>query len=113
MEKTKNYAEKSLELLISQNEKINNINNTTTKIENTLSYSKYIIDSFNCFRKKIVSTNSITKKETPIHNINTIVSINKSINKLLETQNKTLSEINKTTQNNTIMIKQINSHPLF
>jgi hypothetical protein len=113
MEQTKNYAEKSLELLISQNETINNIDYKNKKIENTLSYSKYIIDSFNCFIKKIISSNSITKKETPIHNISSIISINKTINKLIENQNKTLSEINKTTQNNNNMVKQINSHPLF
>ena len=45
--------------------------------------------------------------------IDSIVSINEQINKILHEQNKTLSEINQDTINNNKKIKSITSHHLF
>lgn len=114
MESAKNYATQSLEILVSQNEKINNIEKSNENIDNNLSYSKYIIDTFNTFRTSTFKNKTKQKEsENDTNNINSIITINKKMNTLLENQNKTLTEIkHKTNKNNTI-IKTINSHPLF
>lgn len=107
-------ASKSLELLVSQNEKIINIKNNSKQIENTLSYSKYIIETFNGFIKGTFKTK--VYEPPPPHttiDIVSIVSINKQINRILDEQNKTLSEINQYTINNNKKIKSITSHHLF
>jgi len=106
-------ASKSLELLVSQNEKIINIKNNSKQIENTLSYSKYIIETFNGFIKGTSKTNiSKTTHSHTTMDIDSIVSINEQINKILHEQNKTLSEINQDTINNNKKIKSITSHHL-
>lgn len=107
-------ASKSLELLVSQNEKILNIKNNNKQIENTLSYSKYIIETFNEFIKGTVKTKvSETAQPHTTIDIDSIVSINKQINQILDEQNKTLSEINQYTINNNKIIKSLTSHHLF
>jgi hypothetical protein len=107
-------ASKSLELLVSQNEKIINIKNNSKQIENTLSYSKYIIETFNGFIKRAFKPNisKTTHSHTTI-DIGSIVSINEQINKILDEQNKTLSEITQYTINNNKKIKSITSHHPF
>ena len=99
-------ASKSLELLVSQNEKILNIKNNNKQIENTLSYSKYIIETFNLFIKGAFKP-KISEPPQPhtTIDIGSIVSINKQINRILDEQNKTLSEINQDTINNNIYFR--------
>ena len=123
MESAKTYATQSLEILVSQNKKINNIEKSNENIVNNLSYSKYIIDTFNIFRtgsfknKTKQSENNKNNKnnisENNKNNIYSIITINKQINTLLENQNKTLTEIKYNTNNNNKLIKTINSHHLF
>jgi hypothetical protein len=131
MEDTQSLAEKSLELLYIQDEKIKNIDCKNNEIKKNLDFSKYILDTFYTIIKPLKTSVADLKGffasnlphseestlEPDINELETRVSIvngiNKKINCLLENQNFMLSKTNDKLNKNNSLIKEINSSSLF
>lgn len=135
MEDTQHLAEKSLELLYIQDEKIKNIDCKNNKIKNNLDFSKYILDTFYTIIKPLKASvfdfNGFLPSKRSPSNVSTIESdeidnnngletdlsivngINKKINCLLENQNSLLSKTKDKLNENNSLIKEINSSSLF
>jgi len=131
MEDTQSLAEKSLELLYIQDEKIKNIDCKNNEIKNNLDFSKYIIDTFYTIIKPLktsvadlkgffasnLTPSEESKLEPDINELekglSTVNGINKKINCLLENQNLMLSKTNDKLNKNNSLIKEINSSSLF
>lgn len=135
MEDTQYLAEKSLELLYIQDEKIKNIDCKNNEIKNNLDFSKYILDTFYTIIKPLKDSvfdfNGFLPSKRSPSNVSTIESdeidnnngletdlsivngINKKINCLLENQNSLLSKTKDKLNENNSLIKEINSSSLF
>jgi hypothetical protein len=135
MEDTQHLAEKSLELLYIQDEKIKNIDCKNNEIKNNLDFSKYILDTFYTIIKPLKGSvfdfNGFLPSKRSPSNVSTIESdeidnnngletdlsivngINKKINCLLENQNRLLSKTKDKLNENNSLIKEINSSSLF
>jgi len=135
MEDTQHLAEKSLELLYIQDEKIKNIDCKNNEIKNNLDFSKYILDTFYTIIKPLKDSvfdfNGFLPSKRSPSNVSTIESdeidnnngletdlsivngINKKINCLLENQNSLLSKTKDKLNENNSLIKEINSSSLF
>lgn len=134
MEDTQHMAEKSLELLYIQDEKIKNIDCKNNEIKNNLDFSKYILDTFYTIIKPLKTSvadfkgflpsnltlpkehinesneTEINELEKGLSNVN---GINKKINCLLENQNILLSKTKDKLNENNSLIKEVNSSSLF